>query len=412
MQASQTIAGCRSCGAERLEEVLDLGSTPLANRLLTAEELSAPEPTFPLRVVFCSQCGLVQTTETVDPAILYRDYVYFSSFSDAMLAHARKIADSLSTKLNLGSDSLVVEAASNDGYLLQYFVEKRVGVLGIEPARNIAAVARERGVATVDEFFSLELARRLAAEGKSADVFLGNNVLAHAADLNDFAAGVAAMLKPTGVAIFEVPYVRDMITHLEFDTIYHEHLCYYSAIALQRLFARHQLVLFDVERLPIHGGSIRVSFRHGDPLPTTQRARLLLEEERDWGMDQHAYYASFGEKVVQLRESVRDFVSRRKAEGARLAAYGAAAKGATLLNYCGIGSESIDFVVDRNVHKHGKFMPGVRLPIEPTSRLCERRPDYALLLTWNFADEILAQQADYRAQGGKFVIPVPAVRVV
>jgi SAM-dependent methyltransferase len=401
---------CISCGSQHLASVISLGTTPLANALLTKDQLDSIESRFPLDLVFCEECALVQITESVPPTQMFSDYAYFSSFSDTIVASAKAIAARLVTERRLGEDALVVEIASNDGYLLQHYAATGVPVLGIEPAANIARVANERGVRTRCEFFGLDCARRLVAEGLAADVVHANNVLAHVPDLNGFVAGIAALLKPDGVAVIEFPYVRDMIEKCEFDTIYHEHLCYFSVSAISALFARHGLQLVDVERLPIHGGSLRLfTARSAAVGPVTQ---CLLAEESAAGMLGLDYYADFAERVAQLRKDLLALLSRLKGEGYRIAAYGASAKGSTLLNFFGIGRETLDYVVDRSTEKQGRYTPGTRLPILPPSHLAADRPDYLLLLSWNFLDEILAQQSDYRTGGGKFIVPVPEVRVL
>jgi SAM-dependent methyltransferase len=403
---------CRSCGATALTPVLDLGSTPLANRLPTAEQLREPEPIYPLELVFCPRCTLLQITQTVPPEILFRDYLYFSSFSDTMLRHAATHAAKQVERLGLGPDSLVVEVASNDGYLLKNFVERGVPVLGIEPARNVAKVARERGVPTLDEFFGVDLARRLAAEGTRADLFMGSNVLAHVADLNGFVAGIQAILKPTGQSVIEAPYAKDMLDHVEFDTIYHEHLCYFTLTALDHLFRRHGLEVIDVERLPIHGGTVRFTAAHAGQAAPSEAVRALLAEEQGWGVARLDAYRAFADRVRKLKDDLVGLLVARKAEGRRIAAYGASAKGSTLLNYFGIGRETLDFVVDRSTYKQGRHTPGTHLPILPPEHLLEAMPDDCLLLTWNFADEIMAQQAEYRRRGGKFIVPVPEPKIV
>ncbi len=408
-----TTPACRSCGATPLAPVLSLGATPLANALRSAGELAAPEPTFPLDLAVCPQCSLVQITDEVPPDDLFRDYVYFSSFSDTMLAHAATLTARLLKDEQLGANSLVVEAASNDGYLLKNYAAAGVPVLGIEPARNVARVAVERhGVPTREEFFGRDCAEQLAAEGRRADVFHAHNVLAHVPDLNGFVAGIRTVLKPTGVAVIEAPYVRDMLEHCEFDTIYHEHLCYFSLTALNACFRRHGLAVRDVERVAIHGGTLRLFAAPTEaPRSTSPRVAELLAEEAAWGVGTLAPYRAFAERVAGIKSGLRDLLAELKADGKRIAAYGASAKGSTLLNYCGIGAETLDFVVDRSTIKQGKYTPGTRLRIYSPDKLLEEMPDYTLLLTWNFADEILRQQAEYRARGGRFIVPVPRPQV-
>jgi len=401
---------CRSCQETGLSMVLSLGATPLANSLLTTEQLDATEPTYPLDLVFCPRCTLVQITETVPPEQLFGDYLYFSSFSDTMLQHAQALVARLIPERQLGAVSLIIEIASNDGYLLQYYRDAGVPVLGVEPARNIARVAEERGITTLCRFFDLAVAQQMVRDGQQADVIHAHNVLAHVADLNGVVAGMATLLKPNGIAVIEVPYVKDLIDHVEFDTIYHEHLCYFSLTSLDRLFRRHGLAIVDVERLPIHGGSLRLFV--GKNAEATAKVRAMLAEEEAWGVSDLAYYQGFGGAVAALRHNLRALLGDLKARGKKIAAYGASAKGSTLLNYCGIGRETLEFVVDRSTVKQGHYTPGTRLPIDAPEKLVNAMPDYTLLLTWNFADEILAQQQAYRERGGRFIVPVPEPRVV
>jgi SAM-dependent methyltransferase len=404
---------CLSCRATGLREILSLGAQPLANGLLAAEQLAAPEMRYPLDLAFCPGCALVQITEVVAPERLFREYVYFSSYSETMLAHARDLVAEVFDRERVRADSLVVEVASNDGYLLQYYKARGVRVLGIEPALNIARVAeQDRGIPTIADFFGRELARRLAAEGTAADVIHAHNVLAHVPDPNGFAAGLRMLLAPRGTAVIEVPYVRDMIDGNEFDTIYHEHLGYFSLAALETLFERHGLAVKDVVRVAIHGGSLRLRIDHAGEVSTSPSLDALRAEELAAGVTTYGFYEGFARRVETLKASLLDVLLGLKKEGRRIGAYGAAAKGATLLNSTGIDSRLLDFVVDRSPHKQGHFMPGSRLPIVGPERLLEDPPDVVLILPWNIADEIVGQQAEYRRRGGRFLVAIPEVRFV
>jgi SAM-dependent methyltransferase len=402
---------CRSCGHADLNTILSLGHTPLANALLSVDQLTKPENTYPLELAFCPNCCLVQITETVSPELLFREYVYFSSFSDTMLRHAKEIAAEVISTRGLGRGNLVVEIGSNDGYLLSHYKRAGIRVVGIEPALNIARVAKqEHGIPTISEFFTEQLGRQLRIEDFNADVIHAHNVLAHVPDLNDFVFGIGVLLRINGVAIIEVPYIKDMLDGCEFDTIYHEHLSYFSLTALDKLFRRNLLHINRVERVPIHGGTLRIYVANEqDADPSVES---MLQEETRWGVCDLSSYAHFSDKVERLRKELVGLLRQLKAENKRIAVYGASAKGSTLLNYCGLGTETLDYVVDRSTVKQGLYTPGTHLRIHPPEKLVEDMPDYVLLLTWNFAGEILEQQAEYRKRGGRFIIPIPSVKVV
>ncbi len=402
-------ATCRSCGGGRLGPVVDLGSTPIANALLRGIEKAADEARYPLEVVFCDDCALVQILD--DVPLFPDDYPYYSSVSDALLAHSRAHVEGLVETLGLGPDSLIVEIASNDGYLLRNAVEMGIPALGIDAAPGPAEAARAVGVDTITGFFGCEMAERIRAERGTADAMVANNVMAHVPDLNDFVGGLAALLADDGVLTVENPGVESMIEHGEFDTIYHEHVAYYSCLSVQALMARNSLTLFDVEFFAnLHGGTLRFWVAR-DRAPTA-RLRQRLDHELALGMDKIGFYEGFGTRVASISADLRDLVRGLRAEGKTVAAYGAAAKGATMLNTVGLGTDDIEFVVDRNAHKQGMFMPGTHQPILPAEALLERSPDYTLILAWNFADEIIRQQAAYAAQGGRFIVPVPEPKIV
>jgi SAM-dependent methyltransferase len=403
---------CRSCSGTSGSLVLDLGLQPLANNLLLPDDLSKSEPKFPLRLAVCESCWLLQIVDLVPPVDLFSEYLYFSSFSDLMLRHAKEAATRYIREFSLNENSLVVEVASNDGYFLKNFKEAAVPCLGIEPAKNIAKVAQEKGIETLVEFFGKDLATKLTAKGEEADLILGNNVFAHAPFPNDSVSGLGELLKPKGRIILEFPYAVDFIENTEFDTIYHEHVFYFSLTALEPLFARHGLAIFHAERIPIHGGSLRLFACHEGAFAKQESVSQLISAEQQKGFASAQYYKQFEQRVLQLRRSLLDQLKQLKTQGRSIAAYGASAKGSTLLNFYGIGKETLDFVVDRSTYKQGRLTPGTHIPIVSPARLLEAQPDYTLLLTWNFADEILGQQKAYRDKGGKFIIPIPKVSVV
>jgi SAM-dependent methyltransferase len=403
---------CRSCGCPEGALVLDLGIQPLANNLLLPEDLEKPEPKFPLRMAVCNSCWLLQIIDLIPPTKLFSEYLYFSSFSDLMLRHAKQATARYISEFKLNDESLAIEIASNDGYLLQNFKAANVPCLGIEPARNIAKVAAEKGIETMVEFFGNDLAGKLKKEGRQADLILGNNVFAHAPDTNDFVAGLKTLLKPKGRIVLEFPYAGDFIEKTEFDTIYHEHVFYFSLTALSPLFQRHDLDIFHVERVTIHGGSLRLFACSTGTYPVQDSVRSLQDEERSKGFTTLSYYEKFATRVMALKGSLRGLLADLKKQGKSLAAYGASAKGSTLLNFFGLGQETLDFVTDRSRYKQGRLTPGTHIPIKAPECLLASFPDYTLLLTWNFADEILEQQKAYRQKGGKFIIPIPQVTVV
>ncbi|MEM9431597.1 MAG: NAD-dependent epimerase/dehydratase family protein [Pseudomonadota bacterium] len=409
--AAGAAATCISCGHNGLTPILDLGQMPRSDGFLMPADLGGRESLMPLRLGFCPKCSLAQLLETRPPEEMFGDdYVYFSSVSEDLLAHSREHAQSLMTARDLGSESLVVEIASNDGYMLRNFVEAGIPALGVDPAAEPAKRARERGVETVNDFFGHALAERLVAEGRRADVILANNVVAHVEDQNDLVAGMASLLSDTGAVVVEFPYVRDLIEHCEFDTIYHEHRCYFSVTSAATLFARHGLHLIDAHRIAIHGGSLRLTFsKSGEPTPAVA---AILEEEETLGINETAYYRAFARTVDTFRRRARDMIAELKISGSRIAAYGAAAKGTIMLNYLGLDAEVVEFAVDRNQAKQGRYIPGVRVPIVGPEVLEDTPIDVLLLLPWNFRDEIVRQQRPYLERGGRILVPIPDLELL
>lgn len=401
---------CRSCGSAELFPVIDLGAQPLANAFCEADR-SGGLQRHELGVVACGECSLAQLSYTVPPTELFDTYQYFSSYSSSMVQRMQTLARRLTEELDLGAESLVVEVASNDGYLLRHYVERGVPVLGIDPARNVAEVAIAQGVPTVVGYFGTELAEQLAADARPADVIHANNVMAHVPDVSDFVAGLAMMLAPAGVAVIETPHLLRLVDNTEFDTIYHEHVFYYSLTAASALFVRHGLVVSDVEELEYHGGSLRLFVRHAGA-EVSERVESLMALEAARQVNRPEFYRGFSERVEALKQSTVDLLRQRREAGRRIAAYGAAAKGTVLLNHFGIGSDLLEFVVDRNEHKHGMVVPGTGLEIRPPETLLSERPDDVLLLAWNLAGEILAQEQEYRRGGGSFIVPIPRLEVV
>ncbi|MDQ4082168.1 MAG: class I SAM-dependent methyltransferase [Actinomycetota bacterium] len=411
MSASPT--PCRLCAAPLRIPFVDLGLSPLANAYLSADDLEREETFYPLRVYVCERCLLVQLPVFARPEEIFGDYAYFSSYSDSWLEHARRYAEAASTRFGLDRTSQVVEVASNDGYLLQYFRAHGIPVLGVEPARNVAAAAEERGIPTVVEFFGAELADGLVRDGHAADLVVANNVLAHVPDVHDFVEGVSRVLKPAGIVTMEFPHLLRLLAERQFDTIYHEHFSYFTLLVVEHLFAEHGLRLFDVEEVPTHGGSLRIYATHAGASPEpTARLRDVRRREQEAGLDRVEGYLGFEEAVRAVKRDLLGFLIEAKRDGRSVVAYGAAAKGNTLLNYCGIRADFVDYVVDRSPHKQGLFLPGTRLPIVPPERTRETRPDFLLILPWNLKEEIIEQMSYVRAWGCRFVVPVPEVALV
>ena len=407
------VAGCRSCGGLLTVTMADLGLQPASNAFLESQAAIEQEKRYPLRAKVCEVCKLVQLDYDVAPEELFGNYVYFSSYSDNWLAHAKAYCDMASTRFELSAASLVVELASNDGYLLKNFLKMGFPVLGIDPSDTVAAAAEKAGVPTLVEFFGESVARRLAQQGRKADLIIGNNVLAHVPQLNDFVAGIAALLLPEGNVTIEFPHLLELIRHVEFDTIYHEHFSYFSLYSMEQVFKRHGLRLYDVERLPTHGGSLRVFAAHTARAGLADSASLreIRAQEMAAGLAELPTYMQFARRVEECRDALRNFLAGAKRDGKRVAAYGAAAKGNTLMNFCGVTPEDIAFVADRNPHKQNKLLPGTHIPVVSPEELMRAKPDYVLILPWNLSDEIRLQLDAIKEWGGRFVTPVPLVQV-
>lgn len=404
---------CRLCAKQLTTSFMDLGMSPLCESFLRADQVDAMEPFYPLHTLVCDGCFLVQLKEYVKPEHIFTEYAYFSSFSTSWVEHARNYCEMIKARLKLGADSRVYEIASNDGYLLQHFLPLGVPVTGIEPAANVAEVARKKNIPTLVEFFGLELARRLASEGKHADLIIGNNVLAQVPDLNDFVAGMAHLLAPQGVITLEFPHLEKLIDENQFDTIYHEHFSYFSLVTIERMAARHGLKVVDVEQIPTHGGSLRVYLSRLDAAcPVSPNVTGLLAHERRIGFEDIATYARFAAGVHRTKRKLLSFLIECKEKGARICGYGAPGKGNTLLNYCGIGTDFLDFTVDRNPYKHGRYTPGMHVPILPVEAIDEYKPDYLLILPWNLKKEIVAQMRHVGDWGCKFIVPIPSVQII
>jgi 2-polyprenyl-3-methyl-5-hydroxy-6-metoxy-1,4-benzoquinol methylase len=409
-----TTRPCRFCATELRHIVADLGMSPVANAFRTEDQLDELEAFFPLRAYVCEQCFLVQLGEFRTPEQLFTDYAYFSSYSDTWLQHAEEYAVSMIERFAIGPQHKVVEIASNDGYLLRNFAARGIPVLGVEPAANVARVAEEAGIPTRVEFLGTQVAEQLKADGFQADLLVGNNVLAHVPDVNDFVEGLARLLKPNGVLTMEFPHLLRLITKNMFDTIYHEHFSYFSFYAAERLFAAHGLAVFDVEKVPTHGGSLRVFVAHRDAgiHDASDRVSELRAEEAAFGVDRVETYAQFSEQVKETKRSLLQLLLNLRGEGKTIVGYGAPAKGNTLLNYCGIRTDILNYTVDRSPHKQGLFLPGTHIPIHDPDYIRETQPDYVLILPWNLRDEVVAQMHHIRDWGGRFIVAIPFVEVI
>ena len=411
--AVMKVTKCRICGNENLHDVLSLGMMPLANNFLKKEQLSSPEFVAHLGAIFCANCGLMQLSHVVSPNIMFGDYVYIPSTSKTLINHFAELANKTVEKFNLPEGSLVVDIGSNDGTLLKFFKTHKVKVLGIEPATNIAKLAEASGIETINDFFGQRTALKVVDDKGKAKVITGTNVFAHVNDLDDFLKGIDILLEDNGIFIIEVPYLPDLLEKIEFDTIYHEHLSYFSIKPLATLFKKFKMEIFDVERIGIHGGSIRVFVKRASASgPVSESVTNLLALEQERGLDSIETYLTFATEVASIKERLIELLKRLKSEGKRIVGYGAAAKGNILLNYCKIGTDILDYIVDNIPYKQGRYTPGMHIPVVPEEKIMQDKPDYALILAWNFAEEIIAKQQKYKEAGGRFIIPIPDPRIV
>ncbi len=412
-QFKSTEAVCRFCGNQLKHEFVDLGMSPLCENYLTIDQINKMEPFYPLKVYVCDKCFLVQLEEYVGREEIFSEYAYFSSYSDSWLRHSEKYTDMMVKRFRYGNDSFVVELASNDGYLLQYFVDKGIPVLGIEPAKNVAETAIDKGVPTLVEFFGVECAYDMVENGRKADLIIGNNVLAQVPDVNDFVGGIKILLAEDGVVTIEFPHLKCLIEGNQLDTIYHEHFSYFSLLSAEAIFSSHGMEVFDVERLRSHGGSLRLFVKHTEDKSKkiSERVKDLRQEETEAGFKDIEFYKEFGEHAKKTKRQLLEFLIKAKKKGKKVAGYGAPGKGNTLLNYCGIRTDFIDFTVDRNPYKHGKFLPGSHIPIFDVDMIQEAKPDYVFILPWNLKDEIMNQMSFIRDWGGKFAVPIPEVTI-
>jgi len=410
---NQMVFNCRFCDEPLKHIFLDLGKSPLSNSFLKEEMLNQLEKFYPLCVYVCEKCLLVQLPEFENPKNIFTDYAYFSSYSETWVRHAETYVNMMIARFGFNKNSQVIEIASNDGYLLQFFKKRNIPILGIEPAVNVAKVAEQKGISTISKFFSVKTANGLVKDGKKADLIVGNNVLAHVPNLNDFVEGLRILLKPTGIITLEFPHLLKLIQENQFDTIYHEHFSYFSLLTAKEIFSSHRLTVFDVEELPTHGGSLRIYVKHSDfdDHPITERVSMLITKEHQFGLENISTYTNFPKKIKDVKKKLREFFILAKNKGKKIVGYGAAAKGNTLLNYCEIGIDLIDYVVDRNPYKQGLFLPGTHIPIKDPKEVQKTKPDYLVIMPWNLKDEIMKQMSHIREWEGKFVIPIPEVKV-